>query len=85
MGSLALERKENWIGADVLIVGGGLAGCFAAMKAAEHGVKVTLLEKANVPHSSSNATGIDHFPYCYIPEVHGRLGYKIEDFVKQTA
>ena len=78
----ALERNENWVETDVLIVGGGLAGCFAAMKAVEHGVEVTLLEKANVPYTSSNTTGIDHFPYCFIPEVHGPLGYKIEDFVR---
>lgn len=75
---------ENRMKTDVLVIGGGLAGCFAAMKAIEHGVKVTLLEKGHVAHSGSNTTGIDHFPYCYIPEVHGRLGYKIEDFVKTT-
>ncbi len=74
--------QENRLKTDVLIIGGGLAGCFAAMKAMENGVKVTLVEKGHVAHSGSNASGIDHFPYCYIPEVHGPLGYKIEDFVK---
>jgi len=79
MATLALEKR---IKTDVLIIGGGLAGSFAAMKARDHGVEVTLLEKGHVAHSGSNTTGIDHFPYCYIPEVHGRLGYKVENFVK---
>ncbi len=73
---------ENRIKTDVLVIGGGLAGCFAAIKAAEEGAKVTLAEKAHVAHSGSNTTGIDHYPYCYIPEVHGRLGHTIEDFVR---
>ena len=74
--------QEKRIKTDVLVIGGGLAGCFAAIKAAEHGVNVTLVDKSHVAHSGSNATGIDHFPYCFIPEVHGPLGYKVEDFVK---
>ncbi|MCL5959858.1 MAG: FAD-dependent oxidoreductase [Chloroflexi bacterium] len=79
---MVTKVPETRIDTDVLVIGGGLAGCFAALKAAERGVKVTLLEKANVAHSSSNATGIDHFPYCYIPEVHGKLGVKVQDFVR---
>ena len=79
-----LSVPENKMKTDVLVIGGGLAGSFAAMKAMEHGVKVTLVEKGHVAHTGSNTTGIDHFPYCYIPEVHGRMGHKIEDFVKTT-
>lgn len=79
---MAIHPDEQRIETDVLVVGGGLAGCFAAMKAAEDGVRVTLVEKAHVAHCGSNTTGIDHYPYCYIPEVHGKLGYTIEDFVK---
>jgi len=74
--------KENRLETDVLILGGGLAGCFAALKASEHGLKVTLMEKNFLAHSGSNASGIDHFPYCFIPDVHGKSGFKIEDFVK---
>lgn len=44
--------------------------------------RVTLAEKAHVDHSGSNTTGVDHYPYCYIPEVHGKPGYTIEDFVR---
>lgn len=75
-------NETQFIETDVLILGGGLAGCFAAMKASEHDVKVTIIEKNYLPYSGSNASGIDHFPYCFIPEVHGREGYAIEDFVK---
>ena len=75
-------NETQFIETDVLILGGGLAGCFAAMKASEHDVKVTIIEKNYLPYSGSNASGIDHFPYCFIPEVHGREGFTIEDFVK---
>jgi succinate dehydrogenase/fumarate reductase flavoprotein subunit len=36
---------ENIIETDVLVIGGGMAGCFAAIKAKEHGVDVTLVDK----------------------------------------
>ncbi len=36
---------------DVLVVGGGLAGCFAAIKAKEQGVDVTLVDKGYVSRS----------------------------------
>lgn len=74
--------KKKMIETDVLVIGGGLAGCLAAMKAAERGVNVCVAEKGHIAHSGSNTTGIDHFPYCYIHEVHGRLGHAIEEFVK---
>jgi succinate dehydrogenase/fumarate reductase flavoprotein subunit len=79
---VARAAQEQRIETDVLVIGGGLAGCFAAMKAAAQGVRVAVAEKGHVAHSSSNTTGIDHYPYCYIPEVHGRLGYTVEGFVK---
>ncbi|MBU2498829.1 MAG: FAD-dependent oxidoreductase, partial [Proteobacteria bacterium] len=55
---------------DVLVVGGGIAGLMAAIKAAEEGVSVLVAEKANTRRSGCGATGNDHF-LCYIPEVHG--------------
>ncbi|MDP2645307.1 MAG: FAD-dependent oxidoreductase [Desulfobacterales bacterium] len=77
-----MTLQEERLKTDVLVIGGGLAGCFAAMKAAEQGAGVTLVEKGHVAHSGANTTGIDHFPYCFIPQVHGRLGHTIEDFVR---
>jgi len=52
---------DTFITTDVLVVGGGLAGCCAAAKAAEQGLDVTLLEKAVPERSGDAAQGIDHF------------------------
>jgi len=56
--------------ADVLCVGGGIAGLMAAIRAAELGAKVVVVEKANAWRSGAGAVGNDHF-CCYIPEIHG--------------
>jgi succinate dehydrogenase/fumarate reductase flavoprotein subunit len=66
---------------DVLVIGGGLAGCMAAIKAAEHGIKVVIAEKANTENSGCAGTGIDH-SWAYIPPVHGPLGYSLEDMME---
>ena len=62
--------KERSVEADVLIIGGGIAGMMAAIRSAELGAKTIVAEKANTMFSGSGATGNDHF-LCYIPEVHG--------------
>jgi succinate dehydrogenase/fumarate reductase flavoprotein subunit len=36
---------ENVIETGILVIGGGMAGCFAAIKAREKGVDVTLVDK----------------------------------------
>jgi succinate dehydrogenase/fumarate reductase flavoprotein subunit len=66
---------------DVLVIGGGLAGCMAAIKAAESGVKVTIAEKANTLSSGCAGTGIDHV-WGYFPAVHGPMGWTIEDLIE---
>jgi succinate dehydrogenase/fumarate reductase flavoprotein subunit len=43
--------KENRLEADVLVIGGGIAGCFAAIKASEQGAKVILVDKGFVGKS----------------------------------
>ncbi len=53
--------KENQISADVLVLGGGPAGCFAAITAARKGLKVVLVDKAAVKRSGSAGSGIDHY------------------------
>jgi len=59
---MALEQiADRVIETDVLVVGGGIAGCPAAAKAAEHGLNVTLAEKAKTDRSGSAAEGIDHY------------------------
>ncbi len=69
------------IEADVLIIGGGLAGCMAAIKAAEHGGKVAIAEKANTENSGCAGTGIDH-SWAYVPPVHEPLGYTFDDLMQ---
>ncbi len=64
---------------DVLIIGGGLAGLMAAIKASEdQDIKVTLVEKSNTIASGCASSGIDHL-WAYIPPVHEKMGYSIED------
>jgi len=69
------------IDTDVLIIGGGLAGCMAAIKAREYDLGVTLVEKANTMASGCAGTGVDHM-WAYIPPVHEKMGYAIEDLIE---
>jgi succinate dehydrogenase/fumarate reductase flavoprotein subunit len=62
--------KQKVLKTDVLIVGGGIAGLMAAIRAKESGAKVVLVDKANTLRSGSAGTGCDHFR-AYIPEFHG--------------
>lgn len=62
--------REEIVEADVLVVGGGIAGLMVAIRAGELGARVVLAEKANTLRSGAGATGNDHF-MCYIPEYHG--------------
>jgi succinate dehydrogenase/fumarate reductase flavoprotein subunit len=49
------------VNADVLILGGGVAGCMAAISAAERGARVVLVDKANPTHSGAGGAGCDHW------------------------
>jgi len=53
--------KENEIRADVLILGGGIAGCHAAVHAARRGAKVAVVDKGAVIRSGSGGAGVDHW------------------------
>jgi succinate dehydrogenase/fumarate reductase flavoprotein subunit len=50
---------ENQISTDVLVLGGGPAGCLAAISAATTGASVVLVEKGHP--RSSGGTGVDHW------------------------
>ncbi|MFC2007400.1 FAD-binding protein [Chloroflexota bacterium] len=62
--------KTERVEADVLCVGGGIAGLMAAVSASERGAKVVVAEKSNTLRSGAGGSGNDHF-ICYIPEAHG--------------
>jgi succinate dehydrogenase/fumarate reductase flavoprotein subunit len=57
---LAGNRCER-ASCDVLIIGGGMAGCFAAITAARSGASVLLAEKAATEASGAAGSGCDHW------------------------
>jgi succinate dehydrogenase/fumarate reductase flavoprotein subunit len=57
--------KEQVIETDVLVLGGGIAGCWAAIGAARQGVRVALVEKSATIRSGSGGPGCDH--WCDAP------------------
>ena len=57
--------EEQEIETDVLVVGGGIAGCWAAISAARLGVRVAMIEKGDVRRSGSGGPGCDH--WCNAP------------------
>jgi succinate dehydrogenase/fumarate reductase flavoprotein subunit len=54
--------KINIIESDVLVVGGGIAGSWAAITAAKRGVKVVVVEEADA--FSAGPAGCDHWVYA---------------------
>jgi succinate dehydrogenase/fumarate reductase flavoprotein subunit len=60
--------KENEASTDVLVLGGGLAGCHAAINATKRGAKVIIVEKGAVIRSGQAGSGIDHWYFvCKAP------------------
>ncbi|MGD1117871.1 MAG: FAD-dependent oxidoreductase [Dehalococcoidales bacterium] len=57
--------KEQEIDADVLVIGGGIAGCWAAIAAARQGLNVVLAEKGDTVRSGAGGPGCDH--WCNAP------------------
>ena len=53
------EIKE--VSTDILILGGGIAGCWAAIAAARKGLKTTLVEKGATIRSGAGGSGCDHW------------------------
>jgi len=54
-------HTEKEISVDVLVLGGGIAGCWAAIAAAKKGVKVALVEKGATIRSGAGGSGCDHW------------------------
>ncbi len=57
--------REREAEADVLVIGGGIAGCWAAISAARKGAKVALVEKSATVRSGAGGPGCDH--WCDTP------------------
>lgn len=70
-----IEEIGKLIETDVLVVGGGIAGAFAAIAAREYPVEVTLVDKSSFGRSgcSALASGVWH---CYLPGDDLDLWYK---------
>jgi succinate dehydrogenase/fumarate reductase flavoprotein subunit len=49
--------EEKGVSADILVLGGGIAGCWAARK----GLKVALVEKGATKRSVAGSSGCDHW------------------------
>ncbi len=53
--------KRETVTSDVLVLGGGLAGCYAAIAAARKGLSVVLVEKGATERSGAAGSGFDHW------------------------
>ncbi len=78
--------KENEISGDVLVLGGGIAGCWAAIGAARKGAKVVLVDKGAVKTSGAGGSGVDHWrvattnPACTVtPEEYAQAVIEINN------
>ena len=57
--------KENEVSCDVLVLGGGIAGCWAAIGAARKGARVVLVDKGATASSGAGGAGVDHW-HCVV-------------------
>ena len=55
--------NEKEFSTEVLILGGGVAGCFAAISSAKKGAEVTIVEKGATVRSGGAGAGIDHWQF----------------------
>ena len=53
--------EEESVTADILVLGGGIAGCMAAIAAARKGQRVVLVEKGATKRSGAGGSGCDHW------------------------
>ncbi len=73
---MSAGSSERHITTDVLVVGGGMAGMFAAIKAKEQGLDVTLTDKAYVGKAGST-----HYAEGDILNFRKEKGHKLEEWI----
>src|SRR4030042_5325173 len=73
-------QSENEIKTDVLVIGGGMAGLFAAIKAREEGADVALVEKGYVGKSGSV-----FFAEGFYSIFNPKWGHNLKDWVAQIS
>lgn len=75
--------KKEKLQTDILIIGGGTAGCYAALTISEHSnAKVLICEKANIKRSGCLAAGVNALN-AYITE--GRKPQDYVDYARKDA
>lgn len=75
--------KTERLKTDILIIGGGTAGCYSAVTVAEHSdAKVLICEKAHIKRSGCLAAGVNALN-AYITE--GRVPQDYVDYAKKDA
>ena len=57
--------EETEYDVDVVVLGGGIAGCWAAITAARNGAKVAIMDKGDIRRSGSGGPGCDQ--WCNVP------------------
>lgn len=76
---MLVEKLET----DILIIGGGTAGCYAALTIAEHSdASVLILEKANIKRSGCLAAGVNAINAYILPD---RTPEDYVDYAKKDA
>ncbi|MBQ8920623.1 MAG: adenylyl-sulfate reductase subunit alpha [Oscillospiraceae bacterium] len=74
--------KTEFIRTDLLIIGGGTAGCWAAITAAQTGRRILICEKAHIKRSGCLAAGVNALN-AYITK--GKTPQDYADYCKQDA
>jgi succinate dehydrogenase/fumarate reductase flavoprotein subunit len=57
-------EKTHHVKVDVLVIGGGLAGCTAGISACKRGLQVAIVDKAPIKRSGCGGAGMDHWNGC---------------------
>lgn len=71
------DFTDQIIETDVLVIGGGAGGCFAAFAADDLGADVTIIEKAAIRRSGNLATGVDDARFA-----HPEITISVEEFAR---